>query len=200
MKFSNPFRQNKENPGVRRKVKTTNKAKKLAFIAMYAALYAALVVVLGAISYGPINLRIADAMLSVVPLVGIAGVLGHTLGVFVANIFSTVGVVDLLNTIPSFAMSFVVYYVYKRTRNDLSVLVTSIAYSLVLGTTVGWMLSAVYGLPLLATIAYVMIGTMIVTTVIGWPMFKILKKAGVFRSFQDHPSIYPHPNQEVNKE
>jgi uncharacterized membrane protein len=176
-------------------VRTTYQAKKIAFIAMYAALYAALVVVLGAISYGPVNLRIADAMLAVVPLIGFAGVLGHTLGVFVANIFSTVGVIDLLNTIPSFVMSFVVYYVYKRTQNDYSVLVTCIAYSLVLGTTVGWMLSAVYGLPLLATITYVMIGNVIVTTVIGWPIFKILKKAEVFRWFQDQRN----PNQEENQ-
>lgn len=166
-------------------MKTTNQTKKIAFVAIYAALYAALVVVFGAISYGPVNLRIADAMLAVVPLVGFAGVLGHTLGVFVANIFSTVGVVDLLNTIPSFAMSFVVYYVYKRTQNDYTVLATCIAYSLVLGATVGWMLSAVYGLPLLATITYVMIGNLIATTIIGWPMFKILKKTGVFGWLQD---------------
>ncbi len=179
-------------------MRTTNQAKKIAFVAMYAALYAALVVVLGAISYGPVNLRIADAMLAVVPLIGFAGVLGHTLGVFVANIFSTVGVIDLLNTIPSFVMSFVVYYVYKRTQNDYSILATCIAYSLVLGTTVGWMLSAVYGLPLLATIVYVMIGNIIVTTVIGWPIFKILKKAGVFRWFQDQRT-YVNPNQVENQ-
>ena len=100
------------------------RSKNLAVIAIYAALYAALVVVLGAFSYGPVQVRVADAMLAVVPLLGLAGVLGHTLGVFVANIFSTVGPIDLLNTIPSFAMSFVVYYVYKRTKNDYTVIGT----------------------------------------------------------------------------
>ena len=79
---------------------------------------------LGAFSYGPIQIRIADTMLAAVPLLGLAGVLGHTLGVFVANIFSTAGLIDLLNTIPSFAMSFVVYYVYKRTKNDYTVIGT----------------------------------------------------------------------------
>lgn len=162
------------------------KTKDIALIAVYAALYAALVVVLGGFSYGPIQVRIADSMLSVVPLIGFIGVLGHTLGVFIANIFSTVGLIDLLNTIPSFVMAFVVYYVYKRTKNDYSVLLTSIAYSLVLGATVGWMLSAVYALPLLPTIAYVMVGNLIATTLIGWPLFKVLKKTGVFeRWFQN---------------
>ena len=157
------------------------RTKDIALIAIYAALYAALVVVLGPFSYGPIQIRIADSLLAVVPLLGLAGVLGHTLGVFVGNIFSTAGPIDLLNTIPSFAMSFVVYYVYKRTKNDYTVIGTCIAYSAVLGTTVGWMLSYLYGLPLLPTIAYVAIGNAIASVLIGWPIFKLLKRTGIFQ-------------------
>jgi len=157
------------------------RSKNLAVIAIYAALYAALVVVLGAFSYGPVQVRVADAMLAVVPLLGLAGVLGHTLGVFVANIFSTVGPIDLLNTIPSFVMSFVVYYVYKRTKNDYTVIGTCLAYSAVIGITVGWMLSFLYALPLLITISYVTIGNFIASVLIGWPIFKALKKTGVIQ-------------------
>jgi uncharacterized membrane protein len=157
------------------------RTKDLAVIAIYAALYAALVVVLGAFSYGPVQVRVADSMLGVVPLLGLAGVLGHTLGVFVSNIFSTAGPLDLLNTIPSFAMSFVVYYVYKRTNNDYTIIATCIAYSVVIGTTVGWMLSYLYGLPLLLTIAYVSIGNIVASVLVGWPLFKALKKTGAFQ-------------------
>ena len=63
------------------------RTKDLALISIYAALYAGLVVGLGFISYGPIQFRIADAMVASVPLMGIPGVLGHTLGVFIGNIF-----------------------------------------------------------------------------------------------------------------
>ena len=156
------------------------RSKDLALIAIYAALYAALVVGLGGFSYGPIQVRIADSMVAAVPLLGIPGVLGHTLGVFIGNIFSPDGLLDLLNTIPSFAMSFVVYYVYKRTGNDYTVIGTCAAYSAVLGTTVGWMLSYLYGLPLLLTIAYVAIGNFVATVLIGWPLFKLLKATGLF--------------------
>jgi len=162
---------------MRLKIRTKN----LAVIAIYAALYAALVVVLGGYSYGPIQVRIADSLVAAVPLLGLPGVLGHTLGVFIGNIFSTAGPIDLLNTIPSFAMSFVVYYVYKRTKNDYTVIGTCIAYSVVLGVTVGWMLSYLYSLPLLPTIAYVAIGNVIASVLIGWPLFKALKKTGVFQ-------------------
>ena len=159
------------------------RSKDSALIAIYAALYAALVVVLGGISYGPVQVRIADTMLAAVPLLGLPGVLGHTLGVFIANVFSPVGVIDLLNTIPSFAMSSVVYYVYKRTKNDYSVIGTCVAYSVVLGVTVGWMLSYVYSLPLLLTMAYVAIGNVVARVLIGWPVFKVLKKTGVFQKW-----------------
>ena len=158
-------------------------SKDLALIAVYAALYAALVVALGGFSYGPVQVRIADTMLAAVPLLGLSGVLGHTLGVFIANVFSPVGLIDLLNTLPSFAMSFVVYYVYKRTKNDYTVIGTCIAYSVVLGVTVGWMLSCVYSLPLLLTMAYVAIGNVIASVLIGWPVFKVLKRTGVFQKW-----------------
>ena len=168
-----------------REAKTNLKiqTKDLTIIGVYAALYAALVVVLGGFSYGPIQVRVADSLVAVVPLIGLPGVLGHTLGVFIANMFSTAGLIDLLNTIPSFVMSFVVYYVYKRTQNDYSVIGTCIAYSIVLGITVGWMLSYVFSLPLLPTMAYVAVGNTVASVLIGWPLFKVLKRTGVFQKW-----------------
>lgn len=157
------------------------RTKDLAIMSVYAALYAALVVVLGAFSYGPVQVRIADSLLAAIPLLGFAGVLGHTLGVFIANMFSTAGLIDLLNTVPSFVMAYVVYYVYKRTQNDYTVILTCLAYSAVIGTTVGWMLSYLYALPLLLTIVYVAIGNIIASVLIGWPVFKVLKRTGVLQ-------------------
>jgi uncharacterized membrane protein len=159
------------------------KTKDIALIAVYAALYAALVVELGGISYGIINFRIADAMVAAVPLLGIAGVLGHTLGVFISNIPSPLGLIDLLNTIPSFAMSFLIYYVYKKTRNDYTVIATCAAYSFVLGTTVGSMLSPITHTPLLLSMLYVALGNLVATVLIGWPLFKMLKRTGIFQNW-----------------
>ncbi len=158
------------------------RTKDLALITIYAALYAALVVGLAPLSYGPLQIRIADAMVASIPIFGMAGVLGHTLGVFVANMFSPLGFIDLLNTIPSFVMAFVVYYVYKRTQNDYTIIATCLTYSAVLGVTVGWMLS-LFGAPLLLTMAYVGIGNAIASVAIGWPIFKVLKSIGVYKWF-----------------
>jgi uncharacterized membrane protein len=183
---------NQIKPGSKEKMQLKLQTKEIALIALYAALYAVLVNAIPGLSFGPLNLRIADAMLGAVPLLGIAGVLGHTLGVFIGNLPSPLGLIDLLNTIPSFVMAFVVYYVYKHTKNDYSVLATSVAYSAVLGTTVGWMLSAPFNIPLPFSILYVFAGNLIITTLLGWPLFKILKKAGVLRWLQNQ-TRQPHP-------
>lgn len=154
-------------------------AKEVAIIASYAALYAVLVNVIPGLSFGAVQLRIADCMVAVIPLLGIAGVLGHGLGVFIGNIPSPLGPIDLLNAAPSFAMALVAYYVYRKTKNDYTVIGTCTAYSAVLGITVGYMLSYVFALPLLPSIVYVFIGNFVASVLIGWPLFKLLKKAGV---------------------
>jgi hypothetical protein len=43
------------------------------------------------------------------------------------------------------------------------------------------MLSYLYGLPTLPTIAYVAIGNAIASVLIGWPIFKLLKRTGIFQ-------------------
>ena len=155
------------------------RTKTLAIGVVYAALYAALVVANLPLSYGAVQVRLADAMVALIPIFGWAGILGHTVGVFLSNIFSPVGWIDMLNTIPSFVMAVVIW----KLRNK-SVISGTILYSLVLAGTVGAMLSYVYGLPLLATFFYVLIGNLIATTLIGVPLYKAIKKAGVFQRWR----------------
>jgi uncharacterized membrane protein len=152
------------------------KTKTIALAVVYAALYASLVIVLAPISYGPLNVRIADAMVALVPLFGWAGVVGQALGVFISNIFSPLGWIDLLNTIPSFIMAFVIWKLKNR-----SVIAGTVMYSIVLGGTVGAMLSYVYGLPLIAEFFYVLIGNLIASTVIGYPLYRAIKKTNLHR-------------------
>jgi uncharacterized membrane protein len=154
--------------------------KDLAVIAIYGALYVVLSYISPIPIYGTIQFRVANILLATIPLLGIAGVLGHTLGVFVVNMSSLLGPIDLLNTLPAFAMAFIVFYVYKHTKNDYTVIGTCIAYSVVLGVTVGWMLNYVGGAPLILTMAYVTTTNIMTSVLIGWPVFKILKRSGVF--------------------
>ncbi len=167
------------NPGLGR-IQLQNKTKNLAITSMYAALYVTLIIVFMETSFGPIQLRIANVLIATVPLFGFAGVLGHTLGVLIGNIFSSsLGLIDLLNVIPSFIMTFIVHYTYKKTNNDYTVIATCIAYSAILGVTVGLMLHYILDIPLIITIVTVAIGNAIASVLIGWPLFKLLKKIGI---------------------
>jgi uncharacterized membrane protein len=155
------------------------KAKALALVVIYAALYTALSVELGPLSYGQVNVRLANIMVALIPLLGWAGAVGQGMGVLIANFFGVVtglsplGWIDLLNAIPSFVMAVAIWKL--RNRN---VLAGTVSYSVVLAITVGFMLSYVLGLPLLATCIYVLIGNLIATTAVGYPIYKAFKKTG----------------------
>jgi len=167
--------------------------KDLAIIAIYSALYVVLSYISPIPIYGAIQFRIANVLLATIPLLGMAGVFGHTLGVFVVNMSSHLGPIDLLNTLPAFAMAFIVHYVYKHTKNDYTIIGTGIAYSAVLGATVGWMLSYTGntgGATMLATMAYVTTANIIASVLIGWPVFKILKRSDVFEKLINRGEKY----------
>jgi len=41
----------------------------------------------------------------------------------------------------------------------------------------------VFSLPLLPTMAYVAVGNIVASVLIGWPLFKVLKRTGVFQKW-----------------
>ncbi len=72
---SYPFRI--KNPGERRIKMNT---RELTLTAVFAALYAAIVIVLAPISFGPVQLRLADVLIPFSALFGIPAIFGVTLG------------------------------------------------------------------------------------------------------------------------
>jgi uncharacterized membrane protein len=68
----------------------------IAVSAVMAALYAALTIVLAPISYGLVQLRIADALLPLPYVLGWPMAIGLFLGCAVANVFGGLGPVDIL--------------------------------------------------------------------------------------------------------
>ena len=156
--------------------KMGSKSKILAGSAIYAALYATLVFVLAPISYREIQLRIADALLGLVPLMGWAGIVGHSVGVFISNIPSPLGAIDILNAIPSFIFAWLVWKLRK-----ISVFLGLTIYSIALGLSVGWTLHYAFNIPLQITIAYASIGIFLSTAVGGYILYKTVKKLKILQ-------------------
>ena len=90
-----------------------NSTRKVAMIGIVAALYAVITLVLGFISYGPIQFRIAEIM-TLLPLFGKEYILALTLGCFLANVIGPYGIPDIIfGTIATFISVYLVYLTGK---------------------------------------------------------------------------------------
>jgi uncharacterized membrane protein len=162
--------------------KTAPKSRRSLLIstaAIYAAMYVVLALVFNPISYGAINLRVANVLIGLVPIIGWPAVLGQTMGVFIANqpaFGDPLGPIDLINVIPSFIFSFLLWKLRNR-----SVFLGLALYSVALGITVSYALNYAFKLPLLVEIPQVTAGVFVATAVLGYLLFKSVKRLGVLQ-------------------
>ena len=89
--------------------------KDIALTAILSALYAVLVIGLAPISYGFLQLRIADALIPLAMAFGWPVVVGVTLGCFVGNFCGQLGALDyLLGPVANLVAGIVVYLLRSR--------------------------------------------------------------------------------------
>ncbi len=145
------------------------RTKGLTTCAILAATYAALVNVLHPISFMQIQVRVANALMGLVPTIGMPAVYGLTLGVFLANLTSPLGPIDLISPV----FSFIGLMMIHKLRN-YSVIAGLLIYSLILGAWVSFMLWYVFNLPYILTFVYVTIGILIATVGLGYLMHRFI--------------------------
>ena len=159
----------------------------VATAAAYAAMYAVLALTFSPVSYGVINLRVANVLMGLVPLIGWPAVIGQGLGVFITNqpaLGDPLGPLDLVNVIPSIMFAWIIW----RLRNK-SVFLGLTLYSVALGISVSLVLKATGNLyfgnsvgvgwaAVLAGIS-VFVGIFVVTALGGYSLYKALRKLGI---------------------
>ena len=154
-----------------------NSTRKIAMIGIVAALYAVITLVLGFISYGPIQFRIAEIM-TLLPLFGKEYILALTLGCFLANVIGPYGIPDIIfGTIATFISVYLVYITGKLMHGKKGyVLIASLWPTIVNAIIIGIMLNIISGFPLIISILEVGFGEFVVITIIGVPLFKAFKE------------------------
>ena len=154
---------------------TTN-IKKLVTTALVAAIYATLTLVLGAISYWPIQFRVAEIMV-LLPFIKKDYIWGLTIGCFLANIIGPYGVPDIIfGTTATFLSVYAVYMTSKMMDGKkYALLVSSIWPTVINAIIIGIMLNIFFGLPLMLSMAQVGFGQFVVITIIGVPLYKSLE-------------------------
>lgn len=137
--------------------------------AMIGAIYAVLTIALAPISYGVIQVRIAEA-LTVLPYFTPAAIPGLFVGCLIANIFGGNGLLDIIfgslaTLIAAFAVS----------RIKVKYLVP-IPPIIINALVVGYVLHFVLGFPLHLTVLWVAAGQLLACYGLGYPLLLILEK------------------------
>ena len=151
----------------------------VATAAVYAAMYVVLAVSFSPISYGVVNLRIANILMGLVPIIGWPAIVGQTLGVFIANqpaLGDTLGPIDLINVVPTLVFAWAAWKLRRR-----SVFLGLTLYSIALGISVSYALSYAFNLPLLVEIPQVTAGIFLATAVLGYIFYKAVSRLGVLQ-------------------
>ena len=155
----------------------TNKTKKLVMTSLVAAIYAVLTLVLGAISYGPIQFRIAEIMV-LLAFIKKDYIWGLTMGCFLANVIGPYGAPDIIfGTTATFLSVYAIYLTGKVMRGKkYAILIASIWPTLINAVIIGFMLNIFVGMPLILSMIQVGFGEFVVITIIGVPVYKIIGK------------------------
>ena len=137
--------------------------------AVIGAIYAVLTIVLAPLSYGPVQIRISEA-LTVLPVFTPAAIPGLFVGCFVANMVGPYGAVDMIcGSLTTLAAAFLTYLLRKKTW------LAPLPPVLMNGVIIGGMLHFAYGVPNLpACMAWVALGEAVACYVLGVPLIKIL--------------------------
>lgn len=108
-------------------------------VAVLGASYAALTLMLHPISYGPLQIRVADVLSPLPYVMGFDGVAGVTLGTLVANLFSPYGVWDIVvGTLCTLTYSLINWWLgrtfgYRRALLPLVAVLDSVVVGLFIG-------------------------------------------------------------------
>jgi len=155
-------------------------------IAVIAAVYVALVLVLSFISFGPFQVRVAEA-LAILPVFGPVAVWGIGLGCFIANLASPYGALDtVVGTLASVIAAILTYRLRSIRFWGLPIL-SALSPVVVNAIVIGAMLSVAYTgrLDPLTFGAYALsvgAGQMIACVGLGLPLYKAVERTKVLEN------------------
>ncbi|KEI01832.1 QueT transporter family protein [Clostridium botulinum] len=144
------------------------KINKIAKIAIVAAVYAVLTAAIAPISYGAIQFRLSEVM-TLLAFIDPIYIPGLVLGCAISNLFSPLGIVDV---VVGTTATFISVYMISKCKN----LFVASLWPTINCVFIGGELYFLQHLPFWLTSLQVAIGEFVVVTIIGYPVFKILLK------------------------
>lgn len=150
-------------------------SKNLARSGLVAAIYVVLTLALPAFSYGPIQFRVSE-ILTLLCFYNPFYIPAITAGVFISNLFSSLGPIDLLfgtgHTLISLVLMARIKSIYKASLMPA-------LFSFIIGAQI--IIVSSEPLSFFATTLSVMLSEFIIVSLIGVPSFKLLEKNKIFK-------------------
>ena len=160
--------------------------RKIAFSGVIGAIYAVLTMVLAPISFGPLQLRVAE-VLCILPFFFPTSTWGLFAGCLIANLLSTYGLFDVVfGSLATLLACLITAQIGRADRQSvgsklLACLPPVIMNGLIIGAVIAWMTARdTFWSAMILNGATVALGEFIVMYVIGFPLMLILPKTGIF--------------------
>ena len=150
--------------------------KEISLIAIISALYAALVIGLAPISFLPIQIRIADAMLPLSIIFGMPVIIGLTLGTIVANVFGGLGFVDIIGGGSANLLAAYVAWKVGSLKSKYAWITAVVLQIIIVGTVVGIYLAVLFEIPILISILNILISSAVAIGIIGYSVLIIVSR------------------------
>jgi uncharacterized membrane protein len=175
------------NPGVGGE-KLKFDSRDLALTAVFAALYAVLVILLAPISFGIYQVRIADVLLPLSIIFGLPVAIGSSLGCLVANVYGGLGVIDIAGgATANFLACILAWYIGRG--GFARRLLGSFVETLVITTIVGGYLSLIFDVPVEFGLFGIFVGSIVAINILGFALEEILQQNGVWKRHTEKVAI-----------
>jgi len=159
-------------------------ARDVSLTALFAGLYAVLVIVLAPISFGPVQLRVADVLIPLTALFGWPVVVGVTTGCFIGNAYVWLGPYDVIfGPIANLIAAGIVLQLRKK--RSLACLMSALPIGTIVGGGYLWIYFPppdIFGLTLpvwVAMMISITISSLIAIAVVGYSLLTILSRPSV---------------------
>lgn len=151
--------------------------KKLTKVGLVAAIYVVLTWILPMFSYGPIQFRISE-ILTLLAFYNPIYVLSITIGAFISNIISPLGIIDMF---VGALHSFLSVYAMTKTKNIYLASIFPALFSFIIAIEI--LIVSDEKLSFFLITGQIMLSEFIIVSLIGVSVFKLLEKNKTFKDF-----------------
>lgn len=141
-------------------------------MALTATIYAVMTVTLGPLGYSWIQIRISEALTPLPFLMGFPAIAGLTLGCVLANLYSPVGLPDMI-----FGPWLTFFAAFLSWKFNFGKKVVACIYPVLVNAFgVSAYVSSFYGVPYIVSVATITIGEFIAAVLVGYPLLTAIER------------------------